>query len=219
MNTTKPKLLLLSVGIILSCNAVAAPKPNLNKPATVKQLKKEIAERLKSDQALLAAIKGLGAGIPGTPGVPGAPGAPGAQGSTAITSTSSFAGPMETIPANEAEFSYHSPTATVTTITADQTITATVTAVLATKFGKIADFQYNLCYQDVTTTPGGPITEFTPEEYFSVTATPKSTPFNASQSKVFRDPGVYNIGMCIRNASDIDIEENGWMEGWVLVSD
>lgn len=218
MNTTKIKLLLLCVGIMLSCNAVAASKSN--KPATVKQLKAETAARLAADQALQAAIKGLvlTPGPAGAPGAQGAPGAPGAQGAPIIAniaSTTSFAGQMDVIPANGTDLSFYGPTAVVT-ITATQTITATATAVLATTTGT-ALFKYNLCYQNVSTP--GPITEFTPGNYFSVTATVNSTSFNASQSEVFGVAGDYKIGMCIQNLSDnTAIDNNGWMEGWVLVS-
>lgn len=216
MNTTTPKLLLLCVGIILSSNAVAASKSK--KPATAKQLEAETAARISSDRALRAAISGLALGgiqsPAGTPGPQGPAGIPGVQGPTGIVSTNSFAGGIPNIPYGETDFSMRGPSSTVT-ITATQRLTATVTAALGTTAGT-ADFDYNLCYQNVQT---GVITEFSPGAYISVTAGATIATFTASQSVVPGVAGDYKVGMCIQNSSlTTALDKNDWGQGWVMVT-
>ena len=215
MNTT-PKLLLLCVGIILSCNVGAAPKAK--KTVTAKQLEAETAARIKADSALQAAISGLAGGLPdpaGTPGPQGPAGIPGAQGLTGIVSTNSFAGPIDDITnLDEIDLSFRGPITTVT-VSATQRITATATSALGTTSGT-ADMEYNLCYQSV---PSGTITQFSQGDFFAVTATPNITSFTASQSIVLGVAGDYKVGMCIRNMSTTTaIDNNDWGQGWVLVT-
>lgn len=215
MNTT-PKLLLLCIGIMLSCNAVAAPNPK--KPTTAKRLAAETAARIKADSALQAAISGLAGGLPGpagTPGPQGPAGIPGAQGLTGIVSTNSFAGQIADInDLDETNMAFRGPTIDVS-VTATQRITATVTSALGTINGT-ADIEYNLCYQSV---PSGTITQFSQDDFFAVTATPNITSFTASQSIVPGVAGDYKVGMCIRNMSDsTPINKNDWGQGWVMVT-
>ena len=221
---TTPKLLLLCVGIILSCNAVSAPNPK--KAATAKQLAAETAARIKADSALQAAISGLAGGLPGTGGTPGPQGPagiPGAQGLTGIVSTNSFAGEVDPITGyDEIMFAFRGPTATVS-VSATQRITATATSALGTTDDidpntppVTADFEYNLCYQSL---PSGTITQFSDVDFFEVTATPNITSFTASQSIVIGVAGDYKVGMCIRNMSATTrIDNNGWGQGWVMVT-
>lgn len=215
MNTT-PKLLLLCVGIILSCNVGAAPKSK--KAVTAKQLEAETAARISADRTLQAAISGLAGGIPGPAGAPGPQGPagiPGAQGLTGIVSTNSFAGSIGDInDLDEINFSFRGPTATVT-VSATQRITATATSALGTTSGT-ADIEYNLCYQSQ---PSGTITQFSQDDFFAVTATTNITSFTASQSIVPGIAGNYTVGMCIRNMSvSTYIDNNDWGQGWVMVT-
>ena len=119
---------------------------------------------------------------------------------------------MSDIPSNGASYQFAGPTATVTTA-AGQRMTGAATSVLGKTSTGTDIFRYGLCYQLLS---GGSIINFVGSNY---TQTQMDNvlrqDFSAAASTV-PGAGTWKVGFCTFNVFDID--NNDYVNGWVMVS-
>jgi hypothetical protein len=154
-------------------------------------------------------------GVSGAQGPQGVPGPQGPTGVVAIAPFSGYAGSSigGTLPGRLALHVFVGPTVTVTT-TGAQKITGSAEAPLGTS-GATQLFAYGLCYQ--ASTPGAPIINFvgSNDSVGEITSTRQSW---AASASVTPGAGTWTVGYCIQNLGFYAINNNGFVNGWVMVT-
>jgi len=156
-------------------------------------------------------------GLTGPQGPAGAKGDTGATGPSGITAIAALAGSAGDIPANTNDWTFIGPTQSVTA-TASQRFVGSVGASLAVSGGQDAgssqSFDLALCYKKGT----GALTTFVGFNYITVTANTTPRTFSVSESVVPGSSGTYTVGVCVMNFGSVNIDDNDWVNGWVMVT-
>jgi hypothetical protein len=162
-------------------------------------------------------------GPTGRTGPTGPTGATGATGPTGLVTVGSWSGFIRTIPAKGTAFVFAGPTTTLQT-NAIQTITASGVAVLGTtdqlekgESGTSEEFNLSICRQPAA---GGAITVLdgnTDDDLEDVIATSNRIPYAMSMSGL-PGAGSWNVGMCVENPNETDLDNNDDSIGTAFVS-
>lgn len=150
----------------------------------------------------------------GTTGLPGPSGPPGPQGTTGIVTTEVLAGPVVSIVGNSGNYVFAGPPAHVATSPTHSRVTVSATASLglaANSQPQLADV--GVCYQQA----GGTVTNFV-GGYFSQHYFTTARATYAVAATAVLPPGTYAIGMCVRNNGSSTINNNNFVNGWVMVT-
>ena len=158
----------------------------------------------------------------GHTGPAGATGPAGPPGPTGLVIAGTWAGQIQTIPANTKVFVFAGPTTTLST-TSGQTITASGSAAFATspQLGSadppLEDFNVSICRQPAS---GGPVTVLDGNwgsDFEEVTADTTRIPFAVAMSGA-SGAGSWRVGMCVENPHEIDLDHNDFSIGTAFVS-
>jgi hypothetical protein len=126
----------------------------------------------------------------------------------------SFSGPVvSSIPASETGYSFRGPTVNVT-VGAGQRLIGAAAAPLATSAG-VAEGRAGLCYQ----LGAGAITNFVGMNYSVVEVDTTRTAVAASAATGVLSFGNYTVGFCFWNTSGTVIDDNNYVNGWVMALD
>ena len=147
-------------------------------------------------------------GPSGPTGPTGDTGPSGPTGATGVVSVTPFAGSIGTSRASTA-WRFVGPPASVQ-VAAGQRITASGSAALGGALGG-SDIHVDLCTQ-LGTDALQPFSGFQ-----SVAVSSSATDLFAVSGSVQRDPGTYNVGMCVFDAA-VDLFSNDQARGWVMVT-
>jgi hypothetical protein len=154
-------------------------------------------------------------GATGATGARGATGATGAQGATGFVSMGVFGGPADVVPAGSADFVFFGGTATVT-VTAGQRLTASGQAPAGIQFASATQlFGYDICYRPAGSS--GALSTFNGFDYPYGELSGQLLSWS-SQGSVLLPAGTYDVGFCVYNAYDADIDYTANVTGWVFVS-
>lgn len=134
------------------------------------------------------------------------------SGLTGIAKISSFGGQVANIAPNSQTYVFIGGTTTVTA-NANQRITASGSAALATSAGS-AGIVFHVCYQ-WNNTAIQPLSN----NFLEVIVTGNRTTFAATDSRtIVSTPGTYTIGLCVNNNSSTGINNNNYSAGWAMVT-
>ncbi len=158
-------------------------------------------------------------GDPGADGPAGPKGDPGVAGPAGPSGSSipvlTFSGAISSIAAGTANYVFAGPTATVVLGSAKK-VTATASFPLATRTGTPQFIKYGVCFQ-LNGDPS-PITNFAGPQYSVAKVTTVRSNFSASYSALL-SPGTYKIGACVHNDGPIVIDDNDYVNGWLMITD
>jgi hypothetical protein len=153
------------------------------------------------------------AGATGARGATGATGLTGATGATGIVQVVPFSGPLSTVPGAAPDFVFAGTTVQVV-VTAGQHLTGTAQAPMGLFTATTQLFGYDLCYQQ---TGGGAITTWSGANYLIGEIGTQMLSWGATGS-LSLPAGTYDVGFCVYNAGDYDIDYYSNVTGWVIVS-
>lgn len=159
-------------------------------------------------------------GLNGATGATGVDGATGATGPTGASATGGVAavypisGATTSIAASAASFVFIGPQATITT-TAGQTLVGALSVPLkATVPSTATNTWIDIGYQPVG---GGTITPFSGANYSIVDVTSDFKGNYDVNAAVVPGAGTWKVGYIVRNTSSIVINNNGFVNGWIMV--
>ena len=153
-------------------------------------------------------------GPTGATGPQGATGATGPQGPSGVVSVTPFSGVISaSIAGSSLVYVFAGSTATVT-ITAGQKIVACASAPLGVSTGA-ATADIGMCYAPFPANT--PITNFVGSNYSTVEISTTRTTYSASASISGLAAGTYSIGFGVRNTGTTAINDNDFLNGWVMV--
>lgn len=105
------------------------------------------------------------------------------------------------------------PTASVT-LAANQRMTAAATAALGKTSADVQLAQVGVCYQS----SGGAITNFVGTNYILVQFSATRQTYSATASVTGLAAGTYTVGYCVQNSGTTAINNNDYVNGWVMVT-
>jgi hypothetical protein len=153
-------------------------------------------------------------GPQGSAGPQGPTGATGPQGPSGVVSVTPFSGVITaSIAGSSIVYVFAGSTATVT-ITAGQKIVACASAPLGVSTGT-ATADIGMCYAPFPANT--PITNFVGTNYSTVEISTTRTTYSASASISGLAAGTYSIGFGLRNTGTTAINDNDFLNGWVMV--
>jgi hypothetical protein len=203
----------LAVAVILAFSAVAMAKAPIPPPSGV------IYACYKKINGQLRIVSDPSKCLPSEVSVSwNMVGPPGPQGPSGVVATSTFSGSIGTISSGATQWVFAGPTVNVTTTAASQRITGAAQAPLGTSTASsTATFGYDLCYRTAGTTNS--LTNFSgaSDSVGQVTDTAGSLSFTAAAS-VVPTAGTWEVGYCILNSGSVDLNNNGDVNGWVIVT-
>ena len=140
----------------------------------------------------------------------------GLQGPSGVVTTATISGAVGTVAGNSTAWAFAGPTVSVTT-TATERITGAIQAPLGTTLAGIASFSYDLCYRAAGTSNAlvnfGGVNSSTAE----ITNT-QVVPIPAISS-VVPGSGAWEVGYCLLNSGSVDLDDNGFANGWIIVTE
>lgn len=167
---------------------------------------------------------GSGAGTPGPQGPPGTDGAPGPAGPqgpqgpagpSGAAVVAGFSGSVGAIIGNNTVYVFAGPTTQVTITSTSQRITLVAHAPLAFQAGSPVDnIRVGACYQIV----GGPVVNFVGGNYSITSLGTTKTMIGVSATVSGLAPGTYNVGMGVYNGAAFPVNNNDYVNGWVMVT-
>lgn len=149
------------------------------------------------------------------PGPVGPTGPQGLTGATGIVIIVSFAGFINDIAASNSNYVFTGPTATITITSSTQRITAVANAPLGLSTGGPAIIQSDICYQQIA---GGTITGFSGANYSLVNITTNRFSYGCATTITGLPPGTYRVGFGVQNISSFILNNNDYVNGWVMVT-
>lgn len=156
-------------------------------------------------------------GLAGATGVDGATGATGPTGASAtggVAAVYTISGATTSIAASATSFVFIGPQATITT-TAGQTLVGALSVPLkATVPSTATNTWIDIGYQPVG---GGTITPFSGANYSIVDVTSDFKGNYDVNAAVVPGAGTWKVGYIVRNTSSIVINNNGFVNGWIMV--
>ena len=161
-------------------------------------------------------------GSQGPQGPQGATGATGPQGPPGVAGIVRIAGWGGNIPDNlmtvgpGGDYVFAGPSATITTLDRQRVTGAAEAPLALTMAGAIRLFRYGLCFQPVD---GGPLTNFSGEDYSVGELNTLRTSWTASATRVF-DAGTWHVGFCVASDGNVTItySDSDFVNGWVMVT-
>jgi hypothetical protein len=151
-------------------------------------------------------------GPAGPTGAMGPIGATGPAGASGILSVATFGGSVPALIADNANYQFAGPTTTVTTGAGQRLLGAGTTALGKTLAGLVS-FRYGLCYQ---ADAGGPIVNFVGGLYIVGQMDNGPRQSWSATASVLPGAGTWKVGFCTFNT--VDINNNDYVNGWVIVS-
>jgi hypothetical protein len=153
----------------------------------------------------------------GPAGPEGPAGPQGIQGPSGAVATGTVSGAVGTVPGNSTAWAFAGPTVSMTTTTATQRITGAIQASLGTTLAGIASFNYDLCYRTSGTSDA--LASFAGVNSSGGEVTSAAVvPFPAIASVV---PGIgtWEVGYCLLNSGTVDLDNNDFANGWIIVTE
>lgn len=117
------------------------------------------------------------------------------------------------VAANTNAYVFVGPTATVTTTLAYGKVFGAASAVIALSAGGPVQVRVGLCHQ----IGSGTITNFVGSDYTEMQLTTVQNTVSASAYTQLA-PGTYNVGFCVYNGSASAINNNDFVNGWIMLS-
>jgi hypothetical protein len=148
--------------------------------------------------------------------VGGAQGSPGLPGPSGVVTTSTLSGSVGTVGANSSQFVFAGPTVIVST-TDTQRITGVAQAPLGASAVGVASFGYDLCYRMLGSSSAP--TNFAGLNFSmgAISNTADLLSFTAAAS-VVPGAGHWEVGYCVLNGGTLDLDSNGFVNGWIMVT-
>lgn len=152
-------------------------------------------------------------GIQGIQGIPGIVGPQGPIGTPGVVATGIFNGNAGVGPfTGMSSYGFVGPQATVT-VASGQKLTAAAEAPLATTSG-VAAVQFGICYQ----LGAGAVTNFAGGAFGIAEIDTTRTPVAATASISNLAAGTYKVGFCLLQFGAVAINDNDYVNGWVIVT-
>lgn len=136
------------------------------------------------------------------------------SGLTGVITIAAFAGDINAITGNATDYVFAGPTAQVT-IAAGQRLTGSASAPLGRLVAESADVRIGLCYQ--STVPASTIINFVGGNYMAVPVSTVRQIFSAAASAA-PGAGTFNVGFCVLNGSPTSIDNNDFVNGWIMIT-
>ena len=153
-------------------------------------------------------------GQTGPAGATGPQGPTGAVGATGVVTIKTFAGFVgNSIAGSATAFVFAGPTTVVTT-TAGQRITGSAEAPLALASGGPETAWIDLCFQP---SAGGDLLNFSGGNFSESQIGTVRFPYSAAGS-IIPGAGTWNVGYCIWNVGTLGLNNNDFVNGWVIVT-
>jgi hypothetical protein len=124
-----------------------------------------------------------------------------------------FAGVVTAIAGNSSKYVFAGPTTSVI-IEAGDRLTGVASAPLGLMAGRPQTADLGLCYQQGS----GTITNFVGANFSAHFFSTTRETYTASSSVVPPQAGAYTVGLCIRNNGNNPINNNNFVNGWIMVS-
>lgn len=153
-------------------------------------------------------------GATGARGPAGADGEAGAPGSDGVDDVATLVGPVASILGNSSSYVFAGPAAQVTTTASHPRVTGTATAPMGLLSGSPQHSDVGVCYQPSS---GGVLTNFVGTNFSTSYFTTQRATYAAAATKVL-PAGTFNVGMCVRNNGGSAINNNNYVNGWVMVT-
>ncbi len=162
-------------------------------------------------------------GAPGAPGhdghdghdgQDGPAGDPGADGADGVAAVAALVGPVASILPNSGSYVFVGPPAQVTTTADRARLTGSASASLGLNTGSAQFADVGMCRQALS---GGVVTNLYGSDFATDYFTTARATYAVAATAVL-PPGSYKVGMCIRNNGASTINNNNYVNGWVMVS-
>lgn len=163
---------------------------------------------------LSAATRAALQGSVGPQGETGPPGAPGEDGTDGVNTIVALVGPVQSIVGNSGNYVFAGPPAQVTITSTARRVTGSASAPLGLNTGSTQSADVGLCYQP---SGGGSVTNFYGGNFAQNSFTTTRTTYAVAATMIL-SPGVFNVGMCVRNNGSSTINNNNYINGWVMVT-
>lgn len=158
------------------------------------------------------------AGPQGPEGPTGPAGPTGPQGPSGVVATSSLSGAVAAIAGGSTAWVFAGPTVSVTT-TESQRITGVAAISLGTTAAEgAAAFQHDLCYRAGGTTDALVNIAGPNSSSGQVSAASGPLSFTAAGS-VVPGAGTWDVGFCILNSGTVALDDNDFVNGWVMATE
>ncbi len=155
------------------------------------------------------------ANLRGAAGPAGDPGPVGPQGPSATVETVSFYGPVPAIQPNDNQWTFAGPPAQVTTTDSHRRVVASASVALGYAAGTPTGYaDLGMCYRLAS---GGTTLNFYGGNFTQYGFTGSRQAYSASATLVLT-PGVFLVGMCVRNTSASPISNNNYVNGYAQVT-
>jgi hypothetical protein len=153
-------------------------------------------------------------GATGPQGPPGTAGPAGAPGPAAVVATFTLSGPVASIVANSGDYVFAGPSAYVTTTPTSSRVTASASAPMGLNSGTPQLADVGVCFQPAA---GGVLMNFYGSSFSQHYFTTTRATYAVAATKVL-PVGTFNVGMCVRNNGGSTINNNNYVNGWVMVT-
>jgi len=152
------------------------------------------------------------AGAMGAQGPAGAMGAQGPVGPQGVVTVAAFNGFAATLAPNSSVYVFVGATTTVTITSASQKLVASASASLGLSAG-ITFANLGICYR----LGAGAIINFVGTNYINSTISANKIPYSVSSTVTGLAPGTYTIGFGVWNTGAAFINNNDFVNGWVML--
>lgn len=168
------------------------------------------------DPAITTSLRGATGdrGPVGPTGEPGAAGPKGEPGTDSVAQVAMLAGPVPSIMGNSGLYVFAGPPAQVTATATQGRVIGAANGSLGLTTGSPQFADVGMCYQPAT---GGTLTNFYGSSFGTNYFTTSRSTYTATATKVLA-PGTWNVGMCVRNNGGSTINNNNYVNGWVMVT-
>jgi hypothetical protein len=153
-------------------------------------------------------------GLVGPDGPPGAAGAKGEPGTDGVAQVAALVGPVQSIVGNSGLYVFAGAPAQVTTTAAHGRVTGASSAPLGLTTGNPQLADVGMCFQPSV---GGTLTNFYGSSFAMHSFTTTRATYAATATRALA-PGTWNVGMCVRNNGSSTINNNNYVNGWVMVT-
>lgn len=138
----------------------------------------------------------------------------GPAGPQGVTQIAALVGPVPSIVGNSGNYVFTGPPAQVTTTTALTRVTGSAAGSMGLNVGTPQFADVGMCFQPSS---GGTITNFFGSNFATHYFTTARATYAVAATTALT-PGTYNVGMCVRNNGSGTINNNGVVNGWVMVT-
>ena len=153
-------------------------------------------------------------GATGAEGAPGADGAQGTPGSDGVSQVEELMGPVASIIGNSGVYVFAGDPAQVTITATRPRVTGSASAPMGLSAGTPQLADVGMCFQPVA---GGVVANFYGSYFSQHSFTTTRATYAVAATRLLL-PGTYNVGMCVRNNGSGTINNNNFINGWVMVT-